>query len=512
MKHPACGAGRRWIARGALAALAALLAGCHAVGPNYRRPPVETPPAWKEAPPPGWKNAAPNDAISKGDWWEVFGDPELNALETQAVASNPTLQAAVARVTQARAIAGIARSDRFPSIFLFPSASRARQSGNRPVSPPIVPAPYSANTFTLPLDASYEVDLWGRVRRSIESANAQVQASVADYENILLTLKADLAENYFLLRYVDADRAILRDNIGLQQRALELAQARHAGGVASGLDVSEAETLLATTQADYAGLERQRAQFEHAIAELVGRPASEFSLPEKPLTLSPPVIPIGLPSDLLERRPDIAGAERMMAAANAQIGVAKAAFFPSLALTGAGGYLSGDIVKLFNLPSAMWSVGADVAAPLFTGGRLSSNLERARAAYDESVANYRTSVLVAFREVEDAISALRVLQQQEVAYDKAVQSARQTADISTSRYRAGLANYLEVIDAERTVLANERLQDQVRELRLVTTVQLIQALGGGWAQSRIYISTAAPITTPAQTPASGPSAAPQRPQ
>lgn len=478
-------AGVRGVAGLAGVFAALFICGC-TVGPNYKRPSVEVPSSYKEPPPQGWKEAAPHDEIAKGNWWEAFGDSQLNDLETQALASNQTLQAAVARVIQARASVRVTRADLFPAVNVDPSAGRARQSGTRPNPPGFVGAAFTANTITLPLDVSYEVDLWGRVRRSVESARAQAQASQADYENILLTLKSDVAQNYFSLRYVDVDRRILSDNIELLKKALDLTQTRHSGGVASGLDVSEAETLLATTQATYAGLGLQRAQFEHALAVLVGKPAAEFSIPEKPQALEPPAIPPGLPSDLLERRPDIARAERVMASANAQIGVARAAFFPSLNLTGSAGYLSDDLVKLFNVSSTIWSVAAGAAQPLYAGGRISANYERSKAAYDESAADYRQQVLLAFQEVEDGLSGLRVLEEQEAAQNKAVESSRKTVDISTARYKEGLANFLEVIDAERTVLENEQESAQLRELRLLTTVQFIKALGGGWQESKIY--------------------------
>ncbi len=471
-----------------------LITGC-TVGPNYHRPSVEVPSSFKEAPPAGWKAATPNDAIAKGNWWEVFGDHKLNELESQAIAGNPTLQAAMARVTQARAAVRITRADLYPTVTLDPSYLRERYSGTRENPPGFSTQPYTDNTINLPVDFGYEVDLWGRVRRSVESARAQYQASESDYENILLTLKSDIAQNYLSLRYVDTDRAILLDNIDLLKKALALTQARHNGGAASGLDVSEAETLLATIQAQYVGLGVQRAQFEHALALLVGQPASEFAVPKNPLVLEPPSIPIGLPSDLLERRPDIAESERLMASANAQIGVARAAFFPSLSLTGTSvGYQSDNITQLFNLSSAVWSAMAGASQPLFEGGRLTANLARARAAYDENVANYREQVLTGFKEVEDGLAGLRVLQEQEATQNKAVASAKRTAEISTARYKEGLANYLEVIDAQRTVLDNEVLSAQLRELRLLTTVQLIKALGGGWQDSKIHaqMQTAAP--------------------
>jgi NodT family efflux transporter outer membrane factor (OMF) lipoprotein len=471
------------------------LAGC-TVGPNYHRPSVEVPSSFKEAPPAGWKAATPNDAIAKGNWWEVFGDSKLNELESQAMVNNPPLQAAMARVAQARAQFRITRADLYPTVTLDPSASRTRYSGTRENPPGFTTTPYTDNTLNLPVDLNYEIDLWGRVRRATESARAQYQATEADYENILLTLKSDIAQNYLSLRYVDTDREILKGNIDLLEKALKLTQARHSGGVASGLDVSEAETLLATIQAQFVGLGVQRAQFEHALALLVGKPASDFTVPENPLVLEPPQIPVGLPSDLLERRPDIAESERLMAAANAQIGVARAAFFPSLSLTGTSvGYQTDNIAQLFNLSSAVWTAMAGASQPLFEGGRLTANLARARAAYDENVANYREQVLTGFKEVEDGLAGLRVLEDQEATQNRAVVAARKTAEISTARYKEGLANYLEVIDAQRTVLDNEVLSAQLREYRLLTTVQLIKALGGGWQDSKVHaqIQPVAPI-------------------
>jgi multidrug efflux system outer membrane protein len=459
------------------------------VGPNYHRPAVDAPPAWKEQPPEGWKNAAPRDDISKGNWWEVFGDRQLNDLEIQAVAANQTLKVAAERVIEARASALATRSNLFPTVEAGSSAGRARTSGNRPLPANSSQAvAFSANTFSLPLQASYQVDLWGQIRRSLESANALTQASVANYENVLLTLKSDVASFYIMLHFIDQERVILRNNIDLQQKAFDLANVRHAGGVASGLDVAEAETLLETTQANYVGLGVQRAEFEHAIAVLLGQPPASVTLPEKALDLNAPAIPAGMPSDLLERRPDVAAAERNMAATNAEIGVARAAFFPNVALTASGGYLSTSLPDLFNLPSLAWSAAASLSQPLYTGGRLSANLLRAQATYDESVASYRQQVLVAFREVEDGLSGLRVLEEQAAAYEQAIKAAQQTVDISTARYKEGLANYIEVINAEVTLLNNQRISDQVLEQRLLTTVQLIEALGGGWQDSTVYTS------------------------
>ena len=471
----------------ALTAVCALiLVGC-TVGPNYNRPSVQTPSAWKEQPPEGWKTATPHDEISKGNWWVIFGDPELNDLETQAIAANQNLQAAAQRVIEARAQALVTRSNLYPSVSGGFSPSRARLSGTRPLPPGSSgDVPFSANTFSLPVQASYEVDLWGQIRRSVESSNALAQMSLANYENVLLQLKSDVASFYIMAHYIDQELKILRDNLDLQQRALDLANVRHNGGVASGLDVSAAATLFDTTQATYVGLGVQRAQFEHALAVLLGRAPAEFSLPEKPLLRTPPALPAGVPSDLLERRPDIAAAERLMASNNAQIGVNRAAYFPNVTLSFGAGGLSSSLAQILDAPSLVWSAAANATQPVYTGGRLSANMLLARATYDESVDSYRQAVLAAFQEVEDGLSTLRVLEQQAAAYQEAIRSAQETVDISTSRYREGLANYLEVITAEEDLLNNQRIADQVAEQRLLTTIQLIQALGGGWQDSTIY--------------------------
>jgi len=372
---------------------------------------------------------------------------------------------------------------------LDPSAVRSQQSGNRPFQPGSTPSKtYTANTFSVLFDLSYELDIWGKVRRAFEAANADAQASLAAYETILLTLKSDVAQTYFSLRYLDADLSILKNNIEVLKRSLDLVLVRYKGGIASGLDVAQAETLLASTQAQYIGEGKQRAELEHALAVLIGKPASEFSIANNPLSLVPPVIPPGLPSDLLERRPDIAEAERAMAASNARIGVAKAAFFPSINLTGSAGQLSDKFSSLLNGQSFTWFFGPTMSLPIIEGGRLSADLKRARAAYDESVANYRQQVLVAFQEVEDALAGLHILENQAAAQARSVQAAQRNRELSTFRYKRGAALYLEVLDAQRTVLQNEQLAVQIRGLQLVTSVQLVKALGGGWQDSNIYPS------------------------
>ncbi len=480
------------------------LTGC-LVGPNYHRPSVDAPTAWKEQPPDGWKTATPHDEIAKGNWWAVFGDPDLDKLETQAVAANLNLQAAAQRVLEARAQALATKSNLYPNVSAGFSPSRARNSGTRIVNGGQTSV-YDANIFSLPVQATYEADLWGQIRRSIESANALTQMSVADYETVLLQLKTDVASFYVMTHYIDQELIILRNNIELQQRAVDLANVRHQGGVASGLDVSAAEALLDTTQGTYVGLGVQRAQFEHALAVLLGKPPAEFSLAEKPLQTMPPALPQGVPSELLERRPDIASAERLMASNNAQIGVNRAAYYPNVTLSFAAGGLSSFLGQILDAPSLVWSAAANVTQPIYTGGRLSANMIFAQATYNESVDRYRQTVLSAFQEVEDDLSGLRVLEQQAAAYDKAVRAAQETADISTSRYREGLANYLEVITADEELLSNQRLADAVQEQRLLTTIQLIQAVGGGWQESTIY-TPGAPL--PGQTSAAAPQTTPR---
>ncbi len=455
------------------------------MGPNYQRPKAEVPPAYHEAPPPGWKEAQPRDEIAKGDWWVVFGDPVLNDLERQAIVANQSLKAAVERVDQARALARVTQAQLYPSINANISVTRQHVGADRPIPPGVTASSYSYNTFTIPPDVSYEVDIFGKIRRSIEASRADYQASVSDFQTILLTIKSNLAQDYFNLRYLDADRAVLRENIKVQEDFLDLTRRRYEGGLASGLDVAAAETQLNSTRATFVGDEKQRDDLEHAIAVLLGKPASEFSLPENPLNLTPPVLPSGMPSQLLERRPDVAEAERRVAAANARIGVARAAYFPDLSLTGGGGYLSSSLTNLFSGPSSQWFVAALLAVPIFQGGRIKANYQFAQAVYRETVDNYRQQVLTAFQQVEDALSDLRVLEEQGRAQDTAVRSSQRTVNISTARYKEGLAEYLEVLVAESSLLQNQRLSTGILGMRLVATVQLINALGGGWAEQPV---------------------------
>jgi len=452
------------------------LAGC-AVGPDYLRPPVEVPKNWKEA--------TPRDAESRIRWWEIFDNAELDALEAQALVANQTLKGAIARVEQARQIARISAADFYPTITFDPSASRQDFSANRLITIPRTNnAPlsrFNSNLFTVPLDLTYEVDVWGRIRRTYEAAREEAQASAADYQTVLLTLTSDVAQNYFLLRSQDAEIALLKRTVQLRKEARDLVRYRFEGGVANQLELSQAETDLATTEAQAIALEQRRAQLEDALAVLLGKPAPDFSVPRDPLEALPPVIPAGLPSDLLERRPDVAHAERLMAASNARIGVAKAAFFPAIQLTGSAGFQSTDLASLFKWESRMWSIGGGLVTPIFEGGRIRANYEASKAQYDDAVAYYRQQVLVAFGDVEDSLAAIRVLADQAQAQARAVTSARKTTELATMRYREGLSNYLEVVDAQRTQLDNERAAVQILGGRFASSVLLVRALGGGWS-------------------------------
>jgi multidrug efflux system outer membrane protein len=468
------------------------MAGC-AVGPNYQRPPPGPLPAeWKAAAP--WKEGQPRDAEIKQDFWEVFDDAVLNGLEEQATTNNPDLRAAFERVEQARAVARITRADLFPVLSFDPNGSRSYFSANRTSQPGTALVGYTGNQFFLPLDLSYEIDLWGRVRRSFRAAREQAQSSAAAYRNVLLSLQADVAQTYFTIRSIDLDRQVLAETIELRKKNLTLVESLHRGGADSAVDVAQAETELSSAQADLLGLDLRRAQLENALAVLCGQPSSGFSLPQTSRLYQPPPIPIGLPAELLERRPDVAQAERAMAAASEGIGVAKAAFFPAIQLTGSAGVESVELKDIFNWESRAWSIGPNIGLPLFEGGRNRAGLQRAKAAYREAVAQYRSQVLVAFHEVEDGLVGLRLLKGQFEAQMRAVDGARKVADLSRLRYKEGLASYFEVVIADRTVLENRILAYQLNGQRIVTTVQLIKALGGGWKTTdAMMTNSAAPL-------------------
>jgi outer membrane protein, multidrug efflux system len=436
------------------------------------------PVAWKAKPP--WKEGQPRDAEIKQNFWEIFDDPVLTGLELEASTNSPDLYAAFERVEQARAIARISRADLFPVLSVDPNGNRTRYSGSVPAQPGSSVYGYTANEFILPLDLSYEVDLWGRVRRSFRAAREQAQASAAAYQNLLLSLQADVAETYFTIRSIDLDREVVAETILLRKKNLDLVESLHRGGADSAVDVAEAETELATAQADMVGLDLQRARLENALAVFCGQTASSFSLAETAHLYQPPDVPIGLPADLLERRPDVAEAERSMAAASEGIGVAKAAFFPAIQLTGAAGVESVDLKDIFSWENRIWSFGPNISLPLFEGGRNRAGLQRAQSAYREAVAEYRSRVLVAFHEVEDGLIGLHLLKEQFEAQMRAVAAADKVAELSRLRYKEGLASYIEVVIADRTVLENKILAYELNGQRIVTTVQLIKALGGGW--------------------------------
>jgi outer membrane protein, multidrug efflux system len=454
-----------------------LAASC-AVGPDYKAPVASqiAPADWH------WKVAEPKDAAPKGDWWNLFHDPVLADLETNALAGNQDLRAAVARVDQARAAARLTRSQFFPELSLDPSFQRQRVSGNEPIPFNFRISPVYLNTFSVPLDLSYEVDLWGRVRRSFESARAQAQASVADEQNILLTLTADVAVNYFLLRSLDAETAMLGRTVQSRADSVRILNARFAAGSIPEIDAARAETELATARADLADTSRQRAETLDALAVLCGKPASSFSVPAGPAADAPPLVPIGIPSDVLERRPDIAVAERDLEARSAEIGAARAAYFPIVRLTGQGGYLSGEANNLFTMDSMTFSLGPSVSLPIFTAGRTAAQVRQAEASYREAMAKYQQTALTAFQEVEDSLAQINFCNQQADAQTDALNAARRVTELTKARSDAGVLTAFEVEDAERSELQQERQAAELSGRRFAATVRLIKALGGGWNQ------------------------------
>ncbi len=462
-------------------AASGLLLGC-AVGPNYHRPPVQAPTAYKTEGP--WRVAAPKDSIPKGAWWEIFNDTELNQYEQQLLQANQSLAAAQDRLYEARALARVASAGYFPTLTTDPNASRTRYSGHRP-EVLTLGRPLTQNNFEIPFLLNYEPDLFGKVKRSLQASNASLQSTAADLYNVNLVLTAELAADYFTLRELDAETQVVQEAVTIQQKGLQLVQDRHAGGVASGLDLAQQQTLLDSTRTQLYLVQQQRAQFEHAIAVLTGNPASTFSIPVMPLDVTPPPVPLGVPSDLLERRPDVATAERQMAYQNALVGVATAAFYPQLTIGGSGGFQSTDITNLLTAPSAIWSLGGDLLQPIFQGGRNRANLAATKSAYDESVANYRESVLTAFQQVEDALSGLNALSQADATQNAAVADARRALELANNRYVGGVTSYLDVITAQSTLLTNQRLATQLLGQQMVTSVYLVKALGGGWDASQI---------------------------
>ncbi|HEV8258602.1 MAG TPA: efflux transporter outer membrane subunit [Casimicrobiaceae bacterium] len=456
------------------------LFGC-SVGPNYVRPPVETPSAYKEA--QGWKQAEPRDERPRGNWWEAFNDRELNTLVTQVAITNQTIKAAEARVREARALTQAARAAFFPIVTANASATRSSSRGGTIVGGSVDSGGGVRNNYNVAVDVNWEIDLWGRVRRTVEASEATAEASVADLESAKLSAQAQLAEDYFLLRVQDAQIRLLNDTVAAYERSLQLTRNQYAVGVVGRADVAQAETQLKSTQAQAIDAAVQRAQLEHAIAILVGKPPAEFSIAAEAVATEFPVIPVELPSALLERRPDIAAAERRAAAANAQIGVAESAFFPSLTLSATGGFQSSVLSQLFALPSRYWSLGPALAQVIFDAGLRRAQTAQAIATYDENVANYRQTVLAGFQEVEDNLAALKILEQEATVQDEAVKAARESLAIVLNQYRAGIANYLAVVVIQAAALNNERAALSILGRRLTASVVLIKALGGGWKEA-----------------------------
>lgn len=458
-----------------------LLGGC-TVGPKYVRPSTDVPADYKEN--KDWKVAQPSAEALKGKWWEVYQDSQLNGLEEKIDVSNQNLKSAQAQFLQARAAVRISRSFLFPTVTADPVISRNHLSQNRPLAISTTQSAYA--DYQVPaVDASYELDVWGRVRRTVEQSRSQAQASAADLASVSLSLHAELAMDYFELRGLDAQIQLLTSTVEAFQKALELTQSRFNGGLASGVDVAQARTQLETARGQLIDQGVQRAAFEHAIAVLAGQPPSTFALAPLPLDVPPPVIPPGLPSDLLERRPDVSAAERRMQAANAQIGIARAAYFPLITLTGQGGFESIAAGTLFQGPSGLWAVGGSALETLFDAGRRRGTSEQAKAAYDQSIDNYRQTVLTAFQEVEDNLAALRILQDEAQTEDVAVGAAKHSLELSITRYKGGVANYLEVTTAQNAALTDEVTALTILTRRMTASVLLIKAIGGGWDVSQI---------------------------
>jgi NodT family efflux transporter outer membrane factor (OMF) lipoprotein len=458
--------------------LALLLAAC-TVGPKYKVPASPTTPNFKEPPPANWKEAQPQDSEIRTNWWESFGDSDLNDLEVQVNVSNQNIAAAEARFRAARGAIRIGRAGLFPTVTVGANSTTSRVSANRANSGALITTG-PTSLYQLPLDINYEVDLWGRVRRLIEANAATAQATAADVETIRLTMHAELAQDYFQMRGLDDEEKLYQSTIAAYQQALQLTTNQYNQGFVSQVDVAQAQTQLDTARAEYTDLGVARAQFEHAIAVITGQPPADLTIPPAQLPTQPPVIPVALPSQLLERRPDVASAERQAAAANAQIGVAKSAYFPTLALTFTGGVQSSSLSNLLSWPSRFWSVGPALAETVFDGGARGGLTQEAQANYDQAVAVYRQSVLSAFQDVEDNLAALRILSEEAVQQDTAVASAQHSVDLAFSRYRGGITTYLEVVTAQNALLANQRTSVEIRTRRMVASVLLVKALGGGW--------------------------------
>ncbi len=472
--------------RTAIGPLVVLSVAC-AVGPNYIKPSAPVPAAYKELPAVSatreqWKAAQPKDETLRGKWWEIFGDAGLNALEEQVAVSNQTVAQAEAAFRGARALARGARASFFPALSTGPSVTRSSGVTTHSSGTPGVAAP-TVTAYSVPVDLSWEVDVFGRIRRNVEVGVAGAQASAADLEAVRLAMQAELAIDYFTLHGLDAQRQLLDSTVTGYETALRLTTNRYKQGVVSGVDVALAQTQLETTRAQAIDLGVARAQLEHAIAVLLGKPPAELTITSEPIRVAPPEIPVGLPSDLLERRPDIAAAERRVAAANAQVGVATAAYFPTLTLAASGGYQASALADFFSLPNRFWSLGPALFETLFDGGKRRAASEQAWASYDATVAVYRENVLTAFQEVEDNLATLRILADEATQQAAAVAAAERLLTLAKNRYQGGITTYLEVVTAQSAALANERTAVELQTRRLVASVNLVKALGGGWRTS-----------------------------
>ena len=456
-----------------LALLTAL--GCK-LGPDYERPSVIVPADWR------WKAAEPTDNVPRGEWWTIFQDPTLNALEEQASTANFDLQAAIARVNRARAIARFRGGELMPTVEGNPTWVRYRTSGTRP-SPVDFPVPsFTQEQWDIPFDLSYELDIWGRIRRGLESARHEAIAAEAAREFVLLTLQSDVAGNYFSVRSVDREIRLLEDTIGIRRDAVGIFEKRVQAGLGNEFEVQRALVEVASAEAELAFARRRRAELLNALAVLCGQAPPDFNPEFGTNQIVLPEVAPDLPSSLLERRPDVAEAERQMAARNAEIGVAKTAFFPSISLTASGGLQSGSIEDLFKWDSRTWGIGPEINVPVFQAGRAFANMDRARAVYEEAVANYRQRVLLAFRDVDDSLAALRFLKDQAKAREMGAESAGNATRLAVERYKAGAVNFLEVVDAEAARLLNELARIRIANEQLIATVRLVKALGGGWQE------------------------------
>jgi NodT family efflux transporter outer membrane factor (OMF) lipoprotein len=481
--NPMSKAWPRRLSAGAVLGGLLVSSGCM-VGPNYKRPPAPVPQAFKEAPPDGWKEAQPNDTALKGKWWEIYNDPKLNALEEQVNISNQNVLVAEAQYRAARAEVQIARAGLFPTVTAGPTLSVAQGTGG--VSANQVAAVGGTHTnYQVPFDVSYQVDLWGSIRRNLRATAETAQATEAQLENAKLTYQADLAQDYFQLHGTDGDVALLQSTVESYTGFLKLTQARHDSGIASGADVAQAETQLDSAKEQLIDLGVARTQFEHAIAILVGKAPAELSIPPQTIMAEPPQVPVAMPSTLLERRPDIAMSERQMASLNEQIGIADAAYYPSLTLSGGAGLASASFVSLFSWAARFWTVGGTLTQTLYDAGKRRGQVNLAKADFDAGMATYRQTVLTAFQQVEDEMAALRILEQETGATNETVKAAQMALDITVAQYKAGTATYLQVETQQTALFAEQKALVDLLTRRMVSSVLLVQALGGGWDTSQL---------------------------